>query len=355
MQGHPGVPPGFFRVQVRTDWQMSWIFGEDFWTPCPRNSSKNPRQNPHWNPRTKTPLNKNRHNKKIHTQKIRTQTKKTNKNPHGVATLRAAFLITYPNSIINYDHGQVLDTGTVGNWNAPSFDCNHALDLHWCTTASSAGKVYTERGKNAIFSCLWRKNLLSRSRSFWKGGNFRQVLGSFAAWNVGAAALHKFGADFFLFFFFFFSGFYLPENGMFKPVFCAAFWCADFCADFCAHFCADFRCADFCADFCAEFWCTDFCADFRSDFPQIFLRRFGALKIGVPESRKNAQKICGKICGVSMALQGRGFPIPSLLLEQTARDTIAARPTYSRRACEHPPWHLWAERHAWICSKIFQK
>ena len=64
---------------------------------------------------------------------------------------------------------------------------------------------------------------------------------------------------------------------MFKPVFCADVWCADFCADFCAHVYVDFWCAAFCADFCA-------------DFTQIFLRRFGASKIGVPESRKSAEK-----------------------------------------------------------------
>ena len=75
---------------------------------------------------------------------------------------------------------------------------------------------------------------------------------------VGARVLHKFGADMFCLFF---SGFHLPENGMFKPVFLCRFWCTDFCADFCTHFCADF-------------WCADFCADFL----QIFLRRFGVLK-----------------------------------------------------------------------------
>ena len=107
-----------------------------------------------------------------------------------------------------------------------------------------------------------------------------------------------------IFFVFFFLASIFQTNRMFKPVFCADFWCADFCAHFCAHF----RCADFCAHFCADFWCADFCAQFCAHFcahfPQIFLRRFGAWKIGVPESRKNAQKMRGKMRGIRMALLG---------------------------------------------------
>ena len=105
--------------------------------------------------------------------------------------------------------------------------------------------------------------------------------------------------------------------------------------------------------FLCRFLVRRFCTDFRADFPQIFLRRFnfGISKKGVPESRKNAQKICG----VPMALPGRGTPFHLCFIELTACHTIAARPTHSRRACERPPWHLWAERDAWICSKIFQK
>ena len=140
---------------------------------------------------------------------------------------------------------------------------------------------------------------------------------------------------------------------MFKPVFCADFWCAKICADFCAHFCADFWSADFAQ--IMQILGAQIFAAFRADFPQIFVRRFGVLKIGVPESRKNAQKICGKNLWRPMALPGRGSPFHLCFLEQTASHTIAARPTYSRRACDRPPSHLWAERHAWICSKIFRK
>ena len=59
-------------------------------------------------------------------------------------------------------------------------------------------------------------------------------------------------------------------------------------------FCADF----WCADVCTHVWCLDFCACFCADFPQISLRCLGTWKIGVPASRKNAKKICGKIRGI---------------------------------------------------------
>ena len=113
--------------------------------------------------------------------------------------------------------------------------------------------------------------------------------------------------------------------------------------------------ADFCAHFCTDIWCADSCADFWcEDFPQTFCFDVLALKkTGVPESRKHAHKISGRICGVPVALPG-GYLFHLRFLEQTARHTITARPTHSRRACERSLWHLWAERHACICSKTFQ-
>ena len=82
-------------------------------------------------------------------------------------------------------------------------------------------------------------------------------------------------------------------------------WWTDLCADFGADFLRRFLCADFCAQiFGAQ--CVDFSADFCTDFPRIFLRGFGALKIGVLESRKNVHKIIGKICGVPTACPGSG-------------------------------------------------
>ena len=65
---------------------------------------------------------------------------------------------------------------------------------------------------------------------------------------------------------------------------------------------------------CADFWCAmrRFFAYFRADFPQIFLRGFGALKIGVPESRKNADKICRKSAASQRPVPG-GVPTPSPL------------------------------------------
>ena len=67
--------------------------------------------------------------------------------------------------------------------------------------------------------------------------------------------------------------------------------------------------------FCAQtlvrrFLCADCCVQIFgvqcADFPQIFLRRFGASEIGVPESRKIAHKISRKICCVPTACPGRG-------------------------------------------------
>ena len=71
-------------------------------------------------------------------------------------------------------------------------------------------------------------------------------------------------------------------------------------------------------------------------FAPIFAQIWRLKKIGVPESRKNAQKIRGKICGRPNGPARGGTPFHLRFLEQTARHTIAARPTYSRRACERP-------------------
>ena len=69
---------------------------------------------------------------------------------------------------------------------------------------------------------------------------------------------------------------------------------------------------------------------------QIF-RRFGAWKIGIPESRKKcAENLRKNLRRPNGPARGGGGPFHLLFLEQTARHTIAARPTYSRRACEGP-------------------
>ena len=109
--------------------------------------------------------------------------------------------------------------------------------------------------------------------------------------------------------------------------------------------------------FCADFWCADFCAHF-------LLRRFSVhrssedlsstflcLKKGVPESRKNEHQIRGKNLPKSNGPARVGILFHLRFLEQTAPHTIAAKPMYSRRACERLWWHLWAERHACFCSK----
>ena len=147
---------------------------------------------------------------------------------------------------------------------------------------------------------------------------------------VGAGVLYKFGADFF-------SGLHLPENGMFKPVFCtdflcADFWCADFCADFCTHFYADFGCADFwCADFLRRFLCRfsvhrllhRFSRRFSADF-SLFRRLKNKCSRVTQKWAENLRKNNGPPRG--------GTPFHLCILEQTARHAIDARPTYPRRA-----------------------
>ena len=97
-----------------------------------------------------------------------------------------------------------------------------------------------------------------------------------------------------------FSGFHLQRDGMFKSISCALIF---------VHICST---QIFSTQIFAHFFGQIFCARV-----QIFLQIFGAQifcrlfldvlvlnKIGVPESRKNALKLCRKIRGVPMALPG---------------------------------------------------
>ena len=113
---------------------------------------------------------------------------------------------------------------------------------------------------------------------------------------VGAGVLHKYGADLFF-----------PSA---RETECSnRFWCADFrCADFCADFANIFARMN-CAQIFAQVVGAQICPLI---FAQILRRCFGALKTGIPESRKNPHNICTKICGVPLALPC-GCPIPSLL------------------------------------------
>ena len=79
-------------------------------------------------------------------------------------------------------------------------------------------------------------------------------------------------------FYFVFLASIFQTEGMFKPIFCVLL-----VRSFCAHFCEDFRCADIGAQI--------FVQKFRRFFFDVFA-------IGVPESRKNEQKFCGRICSV---------------------------------------------------------
>ena len=113
----------------------------------------------------------------------------------------------------------------------------------------------------------------------------------------------------------FFSGFHLPERRNVQTDCLHTFLVRRF---LCSSFCADVLGADFCTEFC--------CADLCADSPQIFLRRFGTLKPGVPETRKNAHKICSKLSGVPMALPNwvrvsghRGIFAPTGMLASAPR------------------------------------
>ena len=119
-----------------------------------------------------------------------------------------------------------------------------------------------------------------------------------------------------------FLAFVFQRVGIFTPV----LW-YDFCADFGALIFAQIFCADFCAQIFAQIFgaqCADSSADFCADFPQIYLQGFGASQMGVPESRKNAHKICRIIRGVPTACAGRGPHSISAALSR-------------RHVTEHPP------------------
>ena len=152
-----------------------------------------------------------------------------------------------------------------------------------------------------------------------------------------------------------FSGFHLPENGMFKPVLAQIFGTQIFAQIFGTHFCADVWCADFYADFCTDFWrpflCRCLVCRFSKDFSSTFWRFKNRCSRATQKCTDNLRKNLRRPNGPARG----GTPFHLCFLEQTARRAIAARPLYSRRAYERPRWHLWAERHAWICSKIFPK
>ena len=130
--------------------------------------------------------------------------------------------------------------------------------------------------KGLFLLVQWKRGLFTGGISRISRISRISNLKSLEYWGLG------FCTDLAQIFFVIFSGFRFPENGMFKPFFCADFWCADFCADSCTHFCVDFWVRRFlCRFFAAQILCR-FSRGFSADF-----RRFGSLKIGVPGSRQN--------------------------------------------------------------------
>ena len=71
-----------------------------------------------------------------------------------------------------------------------------------------------------------------------------------------------------------------------------------------------------------------FSADFSSTFWRLKNRCSRVTQNCAENARKNARRQNGPARG--------GTPFPLHLLKQTTRHTTAARPTYSRRACERP-------------------
>ena len=134
--------------------------------------------------------------------------------------------------------------------------------------------------------------------------------------DFGAAFLQKFGADFSLFFFFV----WLPSSRQKE--------CSNRCS-------AQIFGAQIFAPIFAQIF-AQILAQIFADFPQMFLRHFGALKIGVPESCKNALKISRKICGVPMALPGGG---PHSISAFSSRQHVTQSPPGPRTQGEHVSVH----------------
>ena len=152
---------------------------------------------------------------------------------------------------------------------------------------------------------------------------------------VGAGVLPKFGADFFVFFF---SGFHLPENGMFKPVFCADFWCAVFCADFCAHFCADFWCADFLRRFLFRFlvrrFLRRFSRRFSADFSSTFWRFKNRCSRVTQKCAENLRKNLRRPDGTA-----RGGGVPHSISAFSSRQHVTQSPPGPRTQGAHVSTH----------------
>ena len=97
-------------------------------------------------------------------------------------------------------------------------------------------------------------------------------------------------------FFCFLLAFIFQGEEIITPIFGTVF-CADFGALIYEQIFARIFCADFVCRFLRRFFVCNvqiLAQILAQIFAQTFLRRSGASEIGVPESRKNARKICGK-------------------------------------------------------------
>ena len=148
------------------------------------------------------------------------------------------------------------------------------------------------------------------------------MAGSLGLWFVGAGVLRKFGTDIFCVF----LASIFQKNGMFKPVFVKIFGAQIFVPIFVQIFGAQMFAPIFTQIFGAQIFVQIF-RRFSSTFWHKKNRCSRVTRKCAEHLRKNLRRPNGPA-------RGRGTSFYLRFLEQTARHTIAARPTYSRRACD---------------------
>ena len=164
---------------------------------------------------------------------------------------------------------------------------------------------------------------------------------------IGAGVLRKFDADFFCVSF---PGFHLPDKRNAQTGFLCRVLVRIFFRPFLRPFLVRRFLRPFLRRFLVRRFLRPFSRPFSADFSSTFWRLKNRCSRVTQKCEENARKNPRRPNGPARG----GTLFPLRFLKQTARHTTAARPTYSRRACERPSWHLWAEMHACICSKIFQ-
>ena len=174
-------------------------------------------------------------------------------------------------------------------------------------------------------------HLAGMVESYWKAPDASQSLRSrdgapeliicVIYWGWGFAQVWR---RFLFVFFLFFSGFHLPDKWNVQTAF-GRFLVRSFLCPFLVR--------RFLRPFLHTFLVRRFLRRFSADFSSTFWRSMKNKCSRVTQKctenlRKNLRRPKGPA--------RRGTPFRIRFLEQTARHTIAARPTYSRKACERP-------------------